>query len=46
MGEVRKSCDTCRFWIPMGGCGYRDCMPCDKWECSPSYRFNNEPTLL
>lgn len=42
---IEKCCETCREWIPMGGCSFGGNMPCDKWERSLSYQPNNEPTL-
>lgn len=44
--EIRKACDTCRFWIPIGGCGYGGCMPCNKWKLSLSLRRDSNPTLF
>lgn len=45
MGQIEKSCENCRAWLPMGGCSFGGFMPCDKWERSLSYPINNEPTL-
>ena len=43
--QIEKSCETCRFWIPMGECGIGGGMPCDKWQLSLSYKPKNQLTL-
>ena len=43
--QIEKSCENCRYWIPMGGCGYGGSMPCEKWDLSLSYERKIELTL-
>ena len=43
--QIDKSCETCRFWLPMGGCEYGGDMLCNEWKLSLSYEQNQELTL-
>ena len=43
MARVEKTCETCAYYLPMGGCAFGGFLPCDKWKISLSY--DNEPTL-
>ena len=43
--KIEECCETCKYWLPMGGCSFGGFMPCDKWELSLSYKPKNQLTL-
>lgn len=37
MANNDKCCETCLYWLPMGGCEFGGTTTCEHWKLSLSY---------